>query len=291
MINRLLKNLFPLLLVSIYLNSTAQKNTADSIALVACIDSINAHISKDATCSYCNSILDKCSTPDAVKNYPELVSSAFRRVEDCYHNKYDLAHTVPVIERLGKLARDNNSDDLQAWYLNMTGQMMFNANQSDSVLPVLLHSLKLFEKIKTSRDGLSLTCEFLGGVYWKINDTTKCIYYHKKSLEYAEGSKWLKHIMLTNISVYYTRVKQYDSARTYTLRAIEEEDKYKRGHGVSYITLLRIDYNSGADEKTLESDFQNGMPQSQNIKDRIATLTALIQRLIRTTSSFSNGRD
>ncbi len=252
-----------LLLLSV--STTAQSKNTDSLRLAALVDSMGHHSNRDTNCTFCDLALNNFTKPHIIKKYPTLVSTAFQRANNCLLDKYGLAATLPLLDRMGKLAKQNNSIELQAWYLNLKGIMLFEANQNDSVLPVLLQSLQLFEKIKTSKDGLSRTCEFIGGVYWKIADTTKAIYYRKKALEYAEGIWWLKDIMLTDLAVQYTRIKQHDSARYYILESMEQSRKYNRGLGIAYITLLKNDYALHADDATLELDFQNGVNESKKV--------------------------
>jgi class 3 adenylate cyclase len=267
---------FLLLLFTVHFSCFSQTTTTDSLRYAAVLDSINAHIRKDNDCHHCTALLDKLSTPDVANRHTATVSMAYRRVIHCWREKHETIDAMPILERLGKLGRESNNDELKAWHLTLHAEMLFNANVKDSVLPMLHRALKLFEKLGITHDGLSITCEYLGGIYWDIQDTTQSIHYHKRSLEYAEGNKWLRHIMLANIALYYTRTKNYGQARRYTEMALEEGRKHDRGQGVSYTNLLKIDHSSGAGAQVLETDFNNAIAEAQKWKDQNAMVYAQV---------------
>jgi class 3 adenylate cyclase len=264
------------LLLSMDLYCLGQTFQSDSLRYASVIDSINQHILKDTDCHACTALLDQLSTPEVANRHTATVSMAYRRVINCVLDKHESIDAMPVIERLGKLSRESNNDELKAWHLTLHAELLFNANVKDSVLPMLHRAIKLFEKRGTTLDGLSIACEFLGGIYWDIQDTTKSIYYHKRSLKYAEGNKWLRHIMLANIALYYTRTKNYGEARKYTEMALEEGRKHDRGLGVSYTNLLKIDHSSGASAEVLDSDFNNAVSEAHKWQDQNAMIYAQV---------------
>ena len=273
---KLPSSLILIVLLTNHLACLGQTTSSDSLRYAAVLDSINAHIRKDSDCHHCTALLDKLSTPDVANRHTVIVSMAYRRVLDCWRGKHETIDAMPIIERLGKLGQESHNDELNAWHLTLHAEMLFNANVKDSVLPMLHRALKLFEKRGITRDGLSITCEYLGGIYWDIQDTSQSIHYHKRSLEYAEGNKWLRHIMLANIALYYTRTKNYKEARRYTEMALEEGRKHDRGLGVSYTNLLKINHSSGASAEVLDSDFNNALAEAHKWNDQNAMVYAQV---------------
>lgn len=246
----------------------------DSLHYASVLDSINYHIGNDKGCDECMVLIEHLTSDDAVKRFPSLVSMGFRRLVDCWRFKAESYNALPTIDRLGRLAKATGNMEMSAWHNFLQAELMFNANVKDSVLPLLHRALDQFEKIGTSKDGLSLSCEYLGGIYWDIKDTAQSIYYHKRSLEYAEDNKWLRHIMLANIALYYTRIKDYTSARQYTEMALAEGRLHGRGLSVSYVNLLKIDHASGASDQVIHTDFERAVEEGEKWNDSNALMYA-----------------
>ena len=146
----------PALLLCTNLSAQNAPLDKDSIALTALLDSMGRTLKTDSNCAICRELLNHFSDTKVSRTYPGLVSNAYRTMFNCKRRVGGAAQTLPLVAELTRVADQSGSNELKAWALYWRALTLSEINQTDSILPLYLQALELFEKTN-SRDGLALT--------------------------------------------------------------------------------------------------------------------------------------
>jgi signal transduction histidine kinase len=180
-----------------------------------------------------------CEDTDSTSS---LRTEALNYIGKYYHSKGDVQKSLKYYNKTLAMAKKNNDTLRIASAMNSLSIHYSTLGNLSIALEYGINSLKLQQNCsKSDKKILGATCNHLGNIYRKLQNSAKALLYHRMGLKYRSMINFREDIgkSYLNISKVYFEQLNYDSAQYYCLKAnkIFEDVNYSKGKIKSYIEL------------------------------------------------------